>query len=348
MNRSASYVVPLRWTRPGPIEELAAYLRRVAEEVEEVIVVDGSPAPLFERHAELLGAGVRHLPPDPGLRFRMGKVNGVITALRSCTRERVVIADDDVRYGPAALRRTIELLEEADLVRPQNYFDALPWHARWDTARSLLNRVFTGDLEFPVGDFPGTLAVRRSSFLAAGAYDGDALFENLELMRTICAGGGRVVTPLDLYVARRPPDTRHFLSQRVRQAYDDFAIPVRLGAWLTIWPLLVVPGRRRRRAAIAAAASVAIAEAGRRRAGGTAVFPASGSLLAPAWLVERASCAWLAVGARLRGGTRYGEGRVRHAATSPRTLRRRYEESPTRSATGPGDGSLSARNPIVL
>ena len=39
----ASYVLPLRWTRPGPVQELAGYLRRVAAQVDEVIVVDGSP-----------------------------------------------------------------------------------------------------------------------------------------------------------------------------------------------------------------------------------------------------------------------------------------------------------------
>ena len=65
-----------------------------------------------------------------------------------------MIADDDVRYEPAALRRAAELLDEHDLVRPQNFFEPLPWHARWDTARTLLNRGFGRD-------YPGTLAVRR-------------------------------------------------------------------------------------------------------------------------------------------------------------------------------------------
>jgi hypothetical protein len=345
---AAAYVLPLRWAEGGDVDELAGYLRWVSAQVEETIVVDGSPAPVFAAHAAAFGASVRHLPPDPDLGFAMGKVNGVITGLRACSRERVVIADDDVRYDRGSLQRTVELLGNADLVRPQNYFDQLPWHARWDTARSLLNRVFTGDPALPVGDFPGTLAVRRSSFHSSGAYDGDALFENLELMRTIRAGGGRVITPLDLHVGRRPPSTEHFLSQRVRQAYDDFAIPARLGAWLAIWPSLLAPGRRRRRAAIAAATSVALAEVGRRRAGGTTVFPVSGSLLAPAWLLERGTCAWLALGARLRGGVRYGRGRIRQAATPSRALRRRYVESPRGSAEGPGDASLSARNPIAL
>jgi hypothetical protein len=353
----ASYVLPLRWTEPGPIGELAGYLRSIALDLDEILVVDGSPSPLFERHAEALRGVARHLKPHPDLDFAMGKVNGVITGVRECSGELIVLADDDVRYDRIALRRSVELLAKADLVRPQNYFDELPWHARWDTARSLLNRVFSGDLTFPVGDFPGTLAVRRSAFLAAGAYDGDALFENLELMRTIDAAGGTVLTPLDLYVARRPPSSAHFVSQRVRQAYDDFAIPARLGAFLAVLPTAALVARRgrtgRRSLAAAALTSIGLAELGRRRAGGAERFPFSGSLLAPAWIAERSLCAWLALGARLRGGVRYGEGRLRHSATPLRELRRRYSASAEgsrpdgRSSAGTGT-PLSARKPIAL
>lgn len=349
-----SYVVPLRWTRPGPIGELASYLRSISAEVDEVLVVDGSPPPFFERHAEVLDGTVRHLRPHPELAFAMGKVNGVATGVRESSHEYVVLADDDVRYDAATLRRTVALLSRADLVRPQNYFDEWPWHARWDAARTLLNRVFTGDRDFPVGDFPGTLALRRGRFLATGGYDGDALFENLELMRTVLASGGRVVTPLHLYVARRPPSTAHFLSQRVRQAYDDFAIPVRLGFFLTILPWTVRRAARRERGrlAVAAAAAMATAELGRRRVGGAEHFPASASLLAPAWLSERAVCAWLALAARLRGGVRYGDGRLRRSATSMRRLRRRYAAAGGSPDGGAPDGGaptpLSARKRVAL
>lgn len=357
MSGGASYVLPLRWTEPGAIDELAKYLRSIAPCVNEILIVDGSPQLLFDHHATALDGIAHHIKPHSDLDFPMGKVNGVITGVRECRGELVVLADDDVRYDHVALRRVIELLAEAELVRPQNYFNELPWHARWDTARSLLNRVFTGDPGFPVGDFPGTLAVRRDAFLAAGAYDGDALFENLELMRTIRAAGGRVVTPLDLYVARRPPSTVHFVSQRVRQAYDDFAIPARLGAFLAVLPLAAGVARhrqgRRRRLVAAALASIGAAELGRRRAGGAERFPLSGSLLAPAWIAERSLCAWLALGARARGGVRYGDGRLRHSATSPRELRRRYSVSasgsPADGRPSPGaDTPLSARKPIAL
>jgi hypothetical protein len=334
-----SYVLPLRWQEPGPLAELAAYLRRLSTWVEEIVVVDGSPAPVFARNARALGSVAWHLPPDRDLDFAMGKVNGVISGVRACSHDRVVIADDDVRYDREALARVAALLGEADLVRPQNYFEELPWHARWDTARTLLNRVFTGDLEFPVGDFPGTLAVRRDSFQRSGAYDGDALFENLELMRTIVAGGGTVRTPFDLYVARRPPTTAHFLSQRVRQAYDDFGVPLRIAFFLALGPLGVGALRRGHGewVALGAVASAAAAEVGRRRAGGAERFPASASLLAPAWIAERAVCAWLAVGARLRGGVRYGERRIKRSATPLRQLRT------CRHLTDPMGTQLAAR-----
>lgn len=346
-----SYVVPLRWTKPGPIEELADYLRLLVTEVDEVLVIDGSPAPLFDRHATALYDIARHLPPHSDLDFRMGKVNGVVTGVREASHQRVILADDDVRYEPPALRRTVELLAEADLVRPQNYFDELPWHARWDSARSLLNRVFTGDPTFPVGDFPGTLAVRREAFYASGAYDGDALFENLELMRTVRAAGGVVLTPLDLYVARRPPSARHFFAQRVRQAYDDFAIPARIGAFLAVVPLAAQSLRRGRGRWLAAAglASVIVAEFGRRRAGGAERFPSSGSLLAPAWICERSICSWLALGAKLRGGVRYGDDHLSHSATSMRRLRRSYDSVSASAFSAANAGRpLSARKPIAL
>ena len=321
----ASYVVPLRRWTLEPHDELARYLRRLADRM-DVVVVDGSDDAVFAAHARQFGPPVRHLPVDGDLTGRYGKVNGVITGVRAARHEPVVVADDDVRYDDAALERTVALLGDADLVRPQNYFDPLPWHARWDAARSLLNRAFGAD-------FPGTLGVRRSRFLAAGCYDGDCLFENLELIRTIEAAGGTLAAPLDLYVRRLPPTTAHFWSQRVRQAYDDFAIPARMAAELAVLPsaATIVAARRWRMLGTAAAGVALVAEVGRRRAGGSAVFPATSSMLAPVWVAERAVCAWLAVWARVvGGGVPYAGTVLTKAANSRRTLRRRQAAAATR------------------
>ncbi|ANF32023.1 hypothetical protein A0130_10360 [Leifsonia xyli] len=314
MRIDAEYVLPLRWASDDGLDELVAYLDGLRELL-DVTVVDGSQPDLFAAHARALPAGVRHLPvePRPG---RNGKVAGVMTGVHTARHDRVVIADDDVRYDEGALRAVVGMLDAADLVRPQNVFVPAPWHARWDTGRSLLNRALGHD-------YPGTLAVRRQLLVDAGGYDGDVLFENLELIRTVVAAGGRVVTADRIGVARRPPTLRHFVRQRVRQAYDDFAQPARLLAELAILPLVLLSVRRPGRILAGAAAVVALAEAGRLRAGGRRLFPATAALWAPAWLTERAVCVWLALGARLRGGVRYSDGRLVRAATPLRELRRR-------------------------
>ena len=315
----ASYILPIRRDRPSDDGELTDYLGRLAGYV-EVIVVDGSRPEIFAAHAASWGQLARHVPLDPDLRTPMGKVGGVLTGVRHASHERLVIADDDVRYEPAGLAAVVAQLERADVVRPQNYFDPLPWHARWDTARILLNRV-TG------GDWPGTLAVRRSVLRATGGYDGSVMFENLELVRTVRSAGGTEVVPLELFVRRYPPSAGHFWSQRVRQAYDELARPARLGVWLAVLPLTVglIASGRWPVVAAGAGAAVGLAEWGRWRAGGRAVFPPTASLLAPAWIAERGVCSWLAIGSRvLLGGVAYRGTILTRAATPMRVLRRRH------------------------
>ena len=318
-----SYVVPVKWGDGELRVDLARYLAELAGRGIEAIVVDGSGPEVFAANERAWGGVATHLRPTGS--SLNGKVDGVTTGIQSASREKVVVADDDVRYDAPALARALALLDDHDLVRPQNFFAPLPWHARWDSARTLLNRSFGAD-------FPGTLAIRRSRFLAIGGYDGDVLFENLELIRTVRAGGGTVASPLDLYVRRLPPTAAHFRGQRVRQAYDDFALPARMAGALALVPLLPLALRRGRGRAVLGATvlSIAVAERGRRRANGRHFFPASASLLAPAWLLERGVCAWLALWLRLRhGGVRYAGSVISVAANSERSLRSSRTFSPS-------------------
>lgn len=332
---AAEYILPLRWTGDSGLAELSDYLRRLVDWI-PVTVVDGSDPSLFERHRAAFPAAVRHLRPNPdaspdqntaanhlgaGGGANNGKVAGVMTGVRASGAEFLVIADDDVRYTREALTAVVHHLASAHVVRPQNYFDPRPWHARWDTARTLLNRAWSTD-------YPGTLGVRRSALLATDGYAG-VLFENLELIRTIKAAGGSEQALPGLFVARRPPTSRHFLRQRVRQAYDDFAQPRRLAAELALLPAVTgtafLPAGARRTALLGlAGAAVTCAEIGRRRHNGTAVFPASAAWFAPLWALERAVCVWLAAAFRLAGGIPYAGSRIRTAAHSEAELRQRH------------------------
>ncbi len=318
MNGPLSYILPFR-SRPGDgaTEELTGYLSWLSERV-ELVIVDGSDPTAFTSHRDAWGSFATHVPPADDIRCANGKVRGVLTGLRLATREGVVIADDDVRYDDEGLVRMAALLADADLVRPQNYFDPLPWHARWDTARILLNRASGSD-------FPGTLGVRRSFLASVGGYDGDVLFENLELIRTVRAAGGRVADEPTLFVRRRPPTLARFLEQRPRQAYDDWAQPLRLGTFLAAAPTLVVVARRRPGGLVIAAGAMILAAAiGRARNGGRRVFDPISPLFAPLWVGERATLAWVALARRLLGrGCPYAGTIIGRAANPARVLRRR-------------------------
>jgi len=308
---SLDYVLPLKWEDETHLVELTDYLRWLSRYA-RILVVDGSAENIWRRHHHVWGGWVVHLRPET--ESLNGKVAGVVTGLRHATAEAVVIADDDVRYDVDSLMATVAQLSQADLVGPQNVFEPMPWHAMWDTARSLLNRAVAAD-------YPGTFAIRRSTFERMGGYSGAVLFENLELMRTVRAHGGVVRRPLDIYVRRRPASTKRFLDQRVRQAYDDLAQPLRLTTFLVVLPGLAA--KRTRRSIIGAIlGTIVVAEGGRRRGGGTSAFPRRAPLFAPVWVFERSVCVWVAVAQRtLLGGVSYGGQRIPTAAHSRRRLR---------------------------
>jgi hypothetical protein len=321
VSASISYVLPLR-TRVGDlgIQELTTYLEWLSRRA-DLVIVDGSEPVAFHAHREGWRHLATHVPPDDDIRCANGKVRGVLTGLRYARHEAVVIADDDVRYDDGSLEQMGALLRNADLVRPQNFFDPVPWHARWDTARILINRAIGSD-------YPGTLGVRRSFLRSVGGYDGDVLFENLELIRTVKAAGGRVLDAPTLFVRRRPPTLGRFLEQRPRQAYDDWAQPLRFVGFLAIGPILVGSAwRRPRGSAAAVAATIVLADIGRIRHRGREVFDPVAPLFAPFWILERAGLAWLALGRRLVGrGSPYAGTVIRRAANPSRRLRRRLRE----------------------
>lgn len=310
-----TYVLPLRARTPASAD-LAAYLGALLDWVDDVVVVDGSAEPVRQAHARAWPDGVRHLRVDPALAYANGKVNGVLTGLASARHDKVVVADDDVRYDRAGLAAVARLLDVAHAIMPQNYYGPLTWPAVYDTARVLVQRAFGPD-------FAGTVGARRHLLACTCGYDGDVLFENLELMRTVSAAGGIARYEPGVYVRRLPPGPRHLLGQRVRQAYDELARPAHLAAALAVAPAVasLVAGKRWTLLGASAAACVLVAERGRRRLGGGAYLPVGASLLAPVWVLERGVCVWVALCWWLVGGVPYAGRRLRRAANSPRRLR---------------------------
>lgn len=341
----AEVVIPVKWADDGHddrVERMSRYLADLSRAVAAITVVDGSTPERRRVHEAQWGAYARVVEPDAGAVVTPfptaggargalnGKVVGAMTGIRQARHEAVVLADDDVRHTSDTLARLVEALDRADLVRPVNVYEAWPWQACWDGARTLVNLALASD-------WPGTFALRRSTVVRVGGWSPDVLFENLELWRTVEVAGHVTVSLTDVRVPREPPSVRQFWSQRVRQAYDDLAQPGRLVAELSILPVTVLVARRGPMPlAVLAALGVTVAARGRRRLG-TELVPPGVPLWAPLWLLERGVCTWLALGSRLRGGVRYHGTRVRVAAHSHSWLRRSRDPEHALSAPG-GEG----------
>lgn len=302
-------VVPVRWDGTVAPEVEAAFEASLAAvaAVCDLTVVDGSTSPGSELRRERWARHARILTPDPVWAGPNGKVTGAVTGVVASRHAFVVIADDDVRHDHATLSLLHEALQDAELVVPANYPTRWPWWAWWDGGRSLLNRAVAVD-------WPGTVAVRRDVVVATGGWSPHVLFENVEMARTVRAAGGRVRHRPDILVRRDPPVLGHFVRQRLRQAYEDQADPVRLLLGLAVVPAVL---RLRHRPAVVAAGAATLttlAEVGRRRAGGRRAFPWFVALAAAPWALERGVFSWLAVVARVRGGIMYHGTRMSVAA----------------------------------
>lgn len=244
---------------------------------------------------------------DPKYTYLNGKVNGILTAVPIACHEKIVLADGDIRYHAADIRRMVEDLNYYQLVRPQNYFTPLPLWAKLDAARILLNRAFIRE-----GDFPGTFGFLKSVFIAAGSFDGDVQFDNEEPVKHLQKHGANIKFSNDFFILRKPPTFNKWIEQRPRQAFEDFVMKEKTAFFLSLIPLhllLSLSGKKKPMGVLALFLSIlAIKKAfdGRQKAG-REFFPLETTFYAPLWLLERSFSVYLAVYWKLiRGGYPFG------------------------------------------
>lgn len=306
-----TYLLPFRRSsfQEEEVGELARYLERLAVSGGEVLVVDGSPAPIFEQHHAVLVSTCRHVPVDRRFGFLNDKVNGIYTGVGLASSEKIILADDDVRYTAAGLNKMAALLDGCEMARPQNFLWPLPWWAALEAARMLINRAV-----LPAADYPGTCGFRRQSFQRAGRYDGDVLFDNEEIIRHFAQQRCTIVYANDFFVQKRPPTLRKWMEQRPRQAYEDFGMRMKTALFFSLLPLLLLTAlffRARGLFGLTAAISagaILLALRGWMRGRARAFVPLRCCLCAPLWVAERTLSTWWALSFYLRhGGYPFGD-----------------------------------------
>jgi hypothetical protein len=250
----------------------------------------------------------RHERVDSQYKYLNGKVNGIHTGVDLAEHNRIILADDDIRYTPGDIRRMAELLETCDMVRPQNYFRPLPIWARTEAARMLINRAWIRE-----GDYSGTLGVTRNAMLRFGHYDGDVLFDNEEIVRHFRLKGARIEYARDFFLLKLPPTFEKWIEQRPRQAYEDFVMRAKT-LFFTALPLVLAltwikAGWKLTLIYVAIVSLGASLTAARGLTDGAAgFFPPHVVLYAPLWIAERCvSTYWAFYWYLTRGGYPFGD-----------------------------------------
>ncbi len=290
-------------------QELAGYFQMLAGKNCEVIVADGSPLEVFEQNHLAWSTLCHHQPVDRSFGYLNDKVNGIHTGVQLATCEKIILADDDIRYTAGDIEKMCALLEGHEMVRPQNFLAPLPWWARMESARMLINRA-----TLRTGDYPGTCAFRRSAILRVGHYDGDVLFDNEEIVRHFASAGASINYAIDFFVQKRPSHLRKWLEQRPRQAYEDFGLRAKTALFLLLPIILLLslllagPGALAICLILISIFSVALACAGGARGEASEYIPPWTCLYAPLWILERAASTYWAVYWYLRhGGYPFGD-----------------------------------------
>ena len=309
--KDCTYLLPIRRASFSVTEAagLAEYFRTLKDAGCDVLVLDGSPVPVFQQHHDAWHSFCRHEQVDRSFGYLNDKVNAIHTGVSLASLEKIVLADDDIRYTPPQIDRVCELLDEFEVVRPQNFLSPLPWWARMEAARMLINRA-----TLRIADYPGTCAFRRATMLRVGHYDGDVLFDNEEIIRHFARGGAAIRYATNLFVRKKPPSLKKWIEQRPRQAYEDFGLRAKTALFFSLPPLAMLfifaagwKGIMLFASALIVTA-IALAAAGRRRGKAAQCFPWSVCLFAPLWVAERALSTYWALYWRLtRGGYPFGD-----------------------------------------
>lgn len=285
IDRRCSYVVPIEQAAAS-VEEartLSAYLSTLSVARCDVVILDSSPRPVFDELHRVFRWVGRHVAvpacADP-----------VRAAIEVAGCEKVIIAHPEVRYAAVDLDQMCDLLEQHEVVEPQDYFDPLPWWGGIDAGRMLVHR---GIEPFP--DHGGTFGFRRA---AIGGLGGDTV-------RRLAANGADVLSPSNMFVQRRPPQLADWLRQRPRQADDDFAMPVKSAFFFALIPMTVllalIGGLRVATGYVGAVAFASMVLAVRGRIGAAPFFPLRACLFAPLWVLERSVSVYWALLRKMRG-----------------------------------------------
>ena len=284
--RRCSYLVVLEnASRPADqLHDLAAYLSDIAASDFEVIVVDASSPEHLEENRRVLRWVCRHTAAKPQHVTGFGKIDVLRAAIDLASCDKVIVADEHVRYSPEALDDVTALLEMHEVVEPQDYFDPMPWWGGIEAGRILVHRSIS-----PIPDRGSTFGFRKRSVSGLRSLDHAALAH--DYVRRLASQGAEVFTSMQLFVRRMPPAFSDWIRELPRRAEEEFRMPATAVLFFMLIPSLIavtlLGGARMAGTIAAGIAFASIGLALRGRIGAGRFFPWRACFFAPVWILQR-------------------------------------------------------------
>lgn len=300
-DRRATYLVTLQQhvATPAELQDLAEYLSWLSVAGFDVVIVDASPLRIVERNRRVLRWVGRHVVARPQHRAPSGEIDPVRAAIDVAACEKIIVADDRVRYSEEGLDDMCALLDLHEVVEPQDYLDPLPWWGGIDAGRMLVHRGID-----PLSDCGTTFGLRTAAVRGLRTLDG--ALPDAGHVRRLAAQGAEVFCAIDLFVRRIPSLLDDWWRERSQQADRDFAMPAKTIFFLSILPMLgvlvMLGGVRIAEGYAGAIAFGSLSLAIRGRSGAHRVFPWRACLYAPLWVLERSISVYWALWRKLREG----------------------------------------------
>ena len=288
-DRRCTYVVALSpATRSLDLRPFAEYLSTLGVAGCEVVVLDASDA--VDEHRRILRWVARHVSVHE-------PIDVVRTAAHVASCEKIIIADEHVRYNVADLTELCAMLDAHEVVEAQDYLEPMPWWGGIDAGRMLVHRGID-----PHPDRGATFGFRRSVVRGLRGFDATG---STDPVRLFALHGAEVVGATELFVRRCPRQLGEWLRERPREAGLDFDIPAKAAFFFALIPMAVLltlmGGGRIAIGYTAAVAFASIVVAVRGRIGAGAFFPLRACLYAPLWVLERSVSVYWALLQRMRG-----------------------------------------------
>ena len=288
-DRRCTYVVALSPAAgSSDLRPFAEYLSTLDVAGCEVVVLDASDE--VDEHRCVLRWVARHVAVHE-------PVDLVRAAAQVASCEKVIIADDTVRYNVADLTELCALLDAHEVVEAQDYLEPMPWWSGIDAGRMLVHRGID-----PHPDRGATFGFRRSILRGLRGFDAAG---STDPVRVLALHGAEVVSAPELFVRRCPPQLGEWLRERPREAGLDFDVPAKSAFFFALIPMAILltlmGGGRLAIGYTGAVAFASIVLAIRGRMGAGAFFPLRACLFAPLWVVERSVSVYWALLLRMRG-----------------------------------------------